>query len=219
MMGDPETTRGLREAMVENQIARRGIRSISVLEAFRRVPRHLFVPEGTPLESCYGDFPLPIGFGQTVSQPYVAALMLEMLGCGQGSRVLEIGSGSGYVLALLLFMGMDPIGIEIVPRLAARARRIVAGVTGASVRIVAADGVHGLPRGAPYDGILVSAAPAGIPEGLSEQLAEGGTMVIPVGTGTQRLARVSRHGGGTAVEYGEYVRFVPLVEPGTRRRT
>lgn len=201
----------LRSAMVEGQIAARGIRDPLLLAAMEKVPRHVFVP-GVDARSAYGDFPVPIGSGQTISQPFIIALMINMTRLRPGHRVLEIGTGSGYQTALLGAMGMDVVSVELRPSLAASARRALeeAGLL-EGVRIICADGYGGWPPAAPYEGIIVSAAPPSVPGELVSQLSEGGRMVVPVGEGVQRLVRVTRRGEGWEMETGEFVRFVPLV--------
>lgn len=207
----------LRSAMVERQIAARGIRDPLLLAAMEKVPRHAFVP-GVDAETAYGDFPVPIGGGQTISQPFIIALMIHMTGLRPGDRVLEIGTGSGYQTAILGVMGMDVVSVELRPSLAASARRALEETgLAAGVRIICADGYGGWLPGAPYDAIIVSAAPPSVPQDLVSQLADGGRMVLPVGEGLQRLVLVKRRGEGWEMETGEFVRFVPLVRPACGR--
>ncbi|NLP05165.1 protein-L-isoaspartate(D-aspartate) O-methyltransferase, partial [Candidatus Fermentibacteria bacterium] len=193
----------LRSAMVEQQIAARGIRDPLLLRAMEKVPRHVFVP-GADARTAYGDFPVPIGSGQTISQPFIIALMIHMTGLRPGDRVLEVGTGSGYQTAILGAMGMDVVSVELRPSLAASARRALEE-TGlmAGIRMVCADGYDGWPPGAPYRGIIVSAAPPSVPQALVSQLSEGGRMVVPVGEGLQRLVLVTRRGGSWEMEAGE----------------
>jgi len=169
-----------RERMVADQIEARGVSDPAVLDAMRRVPRHQFVP-AEYLDQAYDDHPLPIGFGQTISQPYIVALMSEKLGLEPGDRVLEIGTGSGYQAAALAEMGMQVYTIEIIPELAdpAAARLQSLGYTDVQVR--AADGYWGWLEEAPFDAIIVTAAPDHVPQPLVEQLKPGGRMVIPIG--------------------------------------
>jgi len=200
--------------MVAEDLAGAGIRSLRVLEAMGAVPRELFVPAGTPLRVAYADHPLPIGFGQTVSQPFIVALMLELLRVTPGASVLEIGTGSGYQTALLAALGASVVTVEILPGLAVRARRTVTDLLpDADVRFLVADGYEGWAPSAPYDRIVVSASPPSVPEALERQLADGGRMVLPVGGFVQRLLTISRTGGRLSTEESLPVRFVPLVRP------
>ncbi|HNT76909.1 MAG TPA: protein-L-isoaspartate(D-aspartate) O-methyltransferase [Anaerolineae bacterium] len=192
-------------------IRRRGVRDTLVLDALTRVPRDAFVPE-THRCDAYGDYPLPIGYGQTISQPYIVALMTEALSLKSGERVLELGTGSGYQAALLAAMGLDVYTVERIPALyeAARARLDALGYT---VHCKLDDGYVGWSEFAPYDGILVTAAPAEVPEPLWAQLAEGGRLVIPVGPphGYQTLWKFIKHGDRIErVDMGG-VAFVPFI--------
>ncbi len=201
-----------REAMVERQIAARGVADPLVLEAMRAVPRHLFVPDDVRPDA-YGDFPLPIGYGQTISQPYVVALMSEALQLQPGERVLEIGTGSGYQAAVLAQMGMEVFSIEIVPQLAVGAAANLAAAGYPSVVTRAADGYWGWEEHAPFRAIVVTAAPDHVPEPLVAQLAPGGRLVIPIGPvgAVQTLWAFSKDAAGELV--GENlgpVRFVPF---------
>lgn len=198
--------------MVETQLITRGISDPLVLDAMRRIPRHLFVPPGTHPRDAYGDHPLPIGMGQTISQPYIVALMLESLSLTRGDRVLEIGTGSGYQTALLSEMGMDVVSLDILPELCASALSRLVGLGLASrVRIICADGWAGWEPAAPYAGIVVSAAPPVLPGRLPAQLASGGRLSAPVGRAVQQLVTVERTADGFTHTCGEHVRFVPLV--------
>ena len=216
-----ERAERLRRSMVAWQIEARGLDDSNVLEAMGDVPRHLFVPGSVSLEAAYGDYPLSIGHGQTISQPYIVAFMVWQLGLRPGGRVLEIGTGSGYQTAVLDRMGMDVVTVEVIPQLALAARRAVLRYRpGSTARFVVADGYHGWPAGAPYDGIVVSASPPDLPSGLLDQLSEGGSIVTPVGDFTQYLVRVTRGEDGhpeTRVLMG--VRFVPLVDTGSAEAT
>ena len=200
-----------REAMVEHQIRDRGIRDERVLAAMREVPRHLFVPKGYE-RAAYEDRPLPIGEGQTISQPYIVAVMTEQLELAPQDRVLEIGSGSGYQAALLAGLAGTVISIERLEGVAEQARENLAraGVTG--VRIVVGDGTEGYPPEAPYDAIIVTAASPGVPEPLIEQLAEGGRLIAPIGPrDCQDLVKlVKREGKVETIPLGG-VCFVPLI--------
>lgn len=169
-----------RERMVEDQLVRRGIGDRRVLEAMRKVPRHRFVEEALR-DRAYGDHPLPIGEGQTISQPYMVAAMTQLLRLEGAEKVLEIGTGSGYQTAILAELARRVCSIERLPTLAARARRVLEelGYTNAVVKI--ADGTYGWPDEAPFDRVLVTAGAPAVPMPLFQQLAEGGRMVVPIG--------------------------------------
>ncbi len=168
-----------RSRMVDEQIEARLVSDPLVLAAMRAVPRHRFVPPGYQ-DQAYGDHPLPIGYGQTISQPYIVAVMTEALGVGPGDRVLEIGTGSGYQAAVLAEMGIEVYTIEIIPELADRAATTLEDL-GYAVTTRTADGYFGWEEEAPFDAIIVTAAPDHVPQPLVEQLRPGGVMVIPVG--------------------------------------
>jgi protein-L-isoaspartate(D-aspartate) O-methyltransferase len=190
-----------------------GIRDERVLAAFAEVPRRLFVPE--PLqESAEGDHPLPIGYGQTISQPYVVAYMTERLRLAGDERVLEVGTGSGYQTAILARLVEEVFSIEIVPELAARAREVLLDTLGlANVRLRTGDGALGWPEEAPFDRVIVTAAAPEVPPALVDQLAPGGRMILPVGESpeVQMLRVVDRGNDGVAIESDLLpVRFVPL---------
>jgi protein-L-isoaspartate(D-aspartate) O-methyltransferase len=196
--------------MVSEQIEARGVRDPRVLRAMRAVPRHRFVPESRVDEACE-DWPVPIGHGQTVSQPYIVACMIEALGLGPGARVLEIGTGCGYQAAVLAEAGFGVFTVEIVPELAreAASRLSMLGYTG--VRVRQGDGHEGWPEEAPFAGIILAAAPAEVPAALFDQLAPDGVLVAPVGRGAQDLWRHRRTPQGLAGERLLPVRFVPMV--------
>lgn len=199
-----------RQAMVEKQIRRRGVRDERVLDAMRRVPRHWFVPLDM-LYAAYEDEPIAIGEGQTLSQPYVVASMTEVLGLSGTERVLEVGAGSGYQAAVLSLLSREVIALESVSSLAESARTRLAQLGYANVRIECADGSRGLPDAAPFDAILVAAAAPSVPPPLLEQLAEGGRMVIPVGCAEmQTLLVVWKEGGRIRFASLYPCRFVPL---------
>jgi protein-L-isoaspartate(D-aspartate) O-methyltransferase len=175
---DPFTT--ARERMVREQIESRGIRNPDVLRAMCAIPRHLFVPNALRSEA-YGDYPLPIGFGATISQPYIVALMTQLLSPGKHQRVLEIGTGSGYQAALLAQLVSQVYTVEIVPELAEGARITLSALGYSNVAVRLGDGYGGWPEQAPFDRIVVTAAPPDIPPALIAQLAPGGRLVAPVG--------------------------------------
>jgi protein-L-isoaspartate(D-aspartate) O-methyltransferase len=198
------------DRMVREQIEARGVRDPRVLAALRAVPRHLYVPEAWR-DRAYEDGPLPIGEGQTISQPYIVAVMTEQIRPEPGDRVLEIGTGSGYQAAVLARLVARVYSIEIVPELAERARASLAAQGVANVEVVTGDGYRGLPEHAPFDGILVTAAPAEVPQPLVDQLAEGGRLVVPVGGRDQELRVLERTASGIRSETLFPVRFVPFV--------
>ena len=201
----------LRDRMVRRQIVGRGIRDTAVVRAMGEVPRHRFVPEA-PSAAAYGDAPFPIGHGQTISQPYIVAFMAEAADLRPDDRVLEIGTGSGYGAAVLAEVAGEVYTIEIVPELAERARRVLDEVGYDDVRVRTGNGWLGWPEHAPYDAVVVTAAPDEVPEALVEQLAIGGTLVVPVGDLFQEL-RVLRKTPDDLVEEASLpVRFVPMVE-------
>ena len=198
-----------REQMVQEQIEARGIRDARVLAALRKVPRHLFVPP-EERDEAYFDFPLAIGHEQTISQPYIVAFMTEALELRPRDRALEIGTGSGYQAAILAELAAEVYSIEIVPALAheaeARLRRL--GYPNVQVRV--GDGYRGWPDAAPFDAIIVTAAPDHIPQPLVDQLREGGRMVLPLGLWDQELVRLRRSREGIQRESLLPVRFVPM---------
>jgi protein-L-isoaspartate(D-aspartate) O-methyltransferase len=204
-----------RARMVEQQLVARGITDARVLAAMRTVPRHEFVPS-TSRAAAYEDRPLPIGRGQTISQPYVVAAMTELAVLGPHSRVLEIGTGSGYQAAVLAEVAGTVYTIEIVAALAAEAERTLRRLGYDRVHARQGDGTRGWPEAAPFDAILVTAAGPEVPPALRAQLAEGGRLVIPVGTGDQWLEVHRRTREGFEVTRAFPVRFVPLV--GEERR-
>ena len=207
--GSMESER-LREAMVRDQIEARGVRDPRVLAALRAVPRERFVPVAAR-EAAYDDGPLPIGHGQTISQPYIVAVMTELLRPEPGDRVLEIGTGSGYQAAVLAKLVRRVYSIEIVPELASGARRALAELGVENVEVFVGDGYRGLPEHAPFDGILLTAAPREVPQPLVDQLAVGGRLVAPVGGFDQELRVLERTAEGVTTETLFAVRFVPLV--------
>jgi protein-L-isoaspartate(D-aspartate) O-methyltransferase len=199
-----------RARMVREQLVARGIRDARVLEAMGRVPRHELVPEGER-ELAYEDGPLPIGEGQTISQPYIVAAMSEAAALTGGERVLEVGTGSGYQAAVLSLLAREVYTIELEPTLAERARAALARLGCANVRTRTGDGYRGWPEAAPFDAIVVTAAPDHVPPALLEQLAPGGRLVIPVGgQGDQELMVYTKTEHGVKRRHLMPVRFVPL---------
>ena len=198
-----------RLVMVETQIARRNITDENVLEAMRKVPRHLFVPEEYRYES-YRDGPLPIGRGQTISQPYIVAIMTELLKIDSASKVLEIGTGSGYQAAVLAEISDSVYTIEIIPELGRRAEKILDSLGYKSVHVRIGDGYLGWPEAAPFDAVIVTAAAPKIPQPLVDQLKEGGRMVIPVGEFGQDLYLIIKQKDGLVKQSVIPVRFVPM---------
>ena len=200
-----------RERMVEEQLVRRGITDARVLEAMRKVPRHLFVEEALR-DRAYGDHPLPIGEGQTISQPYIVGIMTQLLHLTGTEKVLEIGSGSGYQTAVLAELARRVCSVERIASLAARARATLEAMGYTNVWVRTADGTFGWPDEAPFDRILVSAAAPAVPEPLFEQLVEGGRMVLPVGDPfAQTLTVVDRVGGEKKISADSGCVFVKLI--------
>lgn len=206
-----DPTAHARWEMVERQLRARGLRDERVLEAMRKVPREAFVPS-VERAFTYEDEALPIGFGQTISQPFMVAAMTEALRLAPGDRVLEIGTGSGYQAAILAELSAEVFSIERVPELAERARSILHDLGMANVHVREGDGSLGWPEEAPFDAILVTAAAPEVPAPLREQLSgDGGRLVIPVGTRfEQNLQRVVRRGDEEETELLVPCRFVPL---------
>jgi len=198
-----------RERMVAEQVEARGVRDAATLAAMRAVPRHLFVPSAQ-VGAAYEDHPLPIGHGQTISQPYIVAFMTEALGLRGGETVLEVGTGSGYQAAVLARIASRVYSMEIVEPLAAEARERLSRLQYPNVEVRAGDGYLGWPDAAPFDGIMVTAAAPRIPEPLKEQLKDGGRLVIPVGDELQELVVVTRRGAVFEESRVLPVRFVPM---------
>jgi len=197
--------------MVEYQIAARGIRDQRVLSAMKEVPRHLFVPPPYD-KSAYEDYPLPIGNGQTISQPYIVALMTELLALQSTDRVLEIGTGCGYQAAILAALVQQVTTIERIPEVAGLARVNLAAVGSKNVEVIVGDGSLGYPQKAPYEGIIITAATPSVPRPLIEQLAERGRLVAPVGgRDIQELIQLIKKGGSLNEDHHGGVRFVPLI--------
>lgn len=200
-----------REQMVETQLESRDIQSERVLEAMKKVPRHLFMPASVR-QYAYVDSPVPIGKGQTISQPYIVGLMTQTVDPKPGDRALEVGTGSGYQAAVLGELVQEVYTIEIIPDLAERAEKALAESGYDNVEVRQGDGYQGWPEKAPFDIILITAAPEEIPQPLIDQLAEGGRLVVPVGPQgeIQTLTLVTREKGEVKRTYITDVRFVPM---------
>jgi protein-L-isoaspartate(D-aspartate) O-methyltransferase len=210
-MADTLDEAALRERMVRTQIEARGVRDERVLAAMRDVPRHLFVPGGQE-PYAYEDRPLPIGEGQTISQPFMVAAMTLALNPQAADRILEVGTGSGYQAAVLARLAREVISVERHEPLALRARRALALAGVSNVRVVVGDGSEGFASEAPFDGIIVTAGAPSVPDALRQQLADGGRLVIPVGGGDyQVLHVVTRRGNSFDTRTGEACVFVPLL--------
>ena len=199
----------LRYEMVEFQISARGIFDGRIIKAFQTVPRHMFVPK-EDLFSAYSDRPLPIGRGQTISQPYIVAEMCRLSGLTGEEKVLEIGTGSGYAAAILSMLAVEVYTIERIHSLFESARRTIEKLGYDNVRCINGDGYNGYPDEAPFDVILMSAAPVNIPENLVQQLSENGRIVAPVGRDEQYLIRLKRTPDGLRNSIHGAVRFVPM---------
>lgn len=201
--------------MVRTQIAARGVRDPRVLEAMRRVPRDRFVPASHRADA-WADRPVPIGHGQTISQPYMVALMSEALGLRGSERVLEVGTGSGYQAAVLGELAAEVFSVERIAELGERAARTLEELGSANVTVLIGDGCAGLAAYAPFDAILVAAAAPDVPAALRDQLADGGILVVPVGesAAVQVLTMVRRTGSRFSLEEGTGCRFVPLIGKG-----
>lgn len=212
---DDEVFAALRLRMVQTQLRGRGIRDQRVLEVMARVPRHEFIIERYR-DQAYEDYPLPIGEEQTISQPYIVALMLELLELTSDDHVLEVGTGSGYVTALLAELGKNVVTVERHASLAERARELLQRLGYWNVTVVVGDGSEGCEACAPYNAILVSAAASQVPAPLPAQLADRGRMVIPVGPPeAQQLQVIRRENGQIHTTLREACRFVPLVSGGS----
>lgn len=207
-----DNERSARERMVLYQLEGRGITNPRVLEAMRKVPRHLFVPPDR-VHDAYSDHALPIGAGQTISQPYMVALMTELLNPAPSHRVLEVGTGSGYQAAILAELANEVVTIEREPSLSERAREVLESLGYRNITFVVGDGTEGYPPLAPYDGIIVTAGAPFTPQPLIEQLVPGGRLVIPVGHRYEQVLTVAEkdeQGGLRLSEHG-YCVFVPLI--------
>lgn len=199
-----------RERMVRDQLAARGIKDPKVLDAMKNVPRHMFVPENM-LSHAYSDEPLPIGEGQTISQPYIVAYMTEVLALQGRERVLEIGTGSGYQTAILAEITQQVFTVELIGDLSYRAQEVLKKLEYTNILYKIGDGTYGWTEKAPFDAIVVTAAPDIVPHALEEQLKIGGRMIIPVGSAIQELVFVTRGKKKYRRKKMLPVRFVPLI--------
>ena len=211
-----EDFKAMRERMVETQIKARGIKDTRVLSAMLKVELHLFVPKEYQ-NSAYSDQPLPIGEGQTISQPYIVALMTELLELKGGEKVLEVGTGSGYQAAILAELAEEVYTIEIIENLASSAKALLLDLTYQNITVKAGDGYLGWPEAAPFDAIIITCAPDHIPNPLLEQLKEGGRMVLPVGTYSQELQKLIKRSGKIETIHVTPVIFVPMTGEGVKK--
>ena len=214
-----ETRRTLqREQMVKEQIQGRGITNENVISAMKSVQRHLFVPQNL-VNRAYEDNPLPIGFNQTISQPFVVAYMTEIAALTEEAKVLEIGTGSGYQTAVLAEIVSEVFSIEILPDLAIRSRNLLDDLGYRNLTIKSGDGYQGWPEEAPFDAIVVTAAPNHVPPALIEQLAVGGKLVIPVGQIKQEMTIITKTDSGASTIQTLPVRFVPMTGEAQEQQT
>ena len=210
-----EDFKAMRERMVETQIKARGVKDTRVLSAMLKVERHRFVSKEYQ-NSAYSDQPLPIGEGQTISQPYIVALMTELLELNGGEKVLEVGTGSGYQAAVLAELAKEVYTIEIIETLASSAKKVLLELAYQNITAKAGDGYLGWPEAAPFDAIIVTCAPDHIPNPLLEQLKEGGRMVLPVGTYSQELLKLIKRSGKIETLHVTPVIFVPMTGEGVK---
>ena len=212
MIPDEKILAEQRKDMVEDQIVKRGLKDERVIAAMRKVPRHLFVPLENRSQATQ-DSPVAIGYGQTISQPYIVALMTELLRVKKGEKILEVGTGSGYQAAILAEMGARVFSIEIIPELAQSARANLKASGYGSVRVKTGDGYLGWDQHAPYDALIVTCAPESVPQALLEQLVEGGRIVIPLGSENeiQELYLMKKINGKLVRDAQAPVRFVPMI--------
>ncbi|MFM7472243.1 MAG: protein-L-isoaspartate(D-aspartate) O-methyltransferase [Nodosilinea sp.] len=207
-----------RQQMVHQQLMGRGITDARVLEAMLRVPRHRFVPPNE-VQCAYWDQPLPTSHGQTISQPYIVAFMTDMAAIPAQGRVLEVGTGSGYQAAVLAELATAVYSVEIIDSLAQQAQQTLAELGYQNICIKQGNGYEGWPEHAPYDAIVVTAAPTRVPSALVDQLAMGGKLVVPVGYSSQTILVITRHLTGVSTEYTIPVRFVPMIGEEVGERT
>lgn len=209
--------KAMREKMVETQIKARGVKDPRVLSALLKVERHRFVPKEY-LNSAYSDQPLPIGEGQTISQPYIVALMTELLELKGDEKVLEVGTGSGYQAAILGELAKEVYTIEIIESLASVAKNRLSELGYQNIKVKAGDGYLGWPEVAPFDAIIITCAPDHIPKPLIEQLKEGGRMVVPVGAYAQELKKIAKRSGKIETMDVIPVVFVPMTGEGVKQK-
>jgi len=200
-----------RLAMVE-VIRRHGLTDKKILKAMGAVKRHRFIPDAYRRANAYGDHPCPIGHNQTISQPFIVAYMTWKMDLKPGEKVLEIGTGSGYQAAILAELGTEVYSIEIIPELAEHAKKVLKREGYESIRLLEGDGYKGWPEHAPFDAVIVTCAPANVPQALVDQLREGGRMIVPVGRFNQRLVILRKRKGRIVQENDLAVRFVPMVK-------
>ncbi len=205
----PDQFAELRRRMVRDQLEGRDIRDALVIRAMSKVPRHLFVPPGI-INAAYDDTALPLTHGQTISQPYIVAYMTQALGLEGGEKVLEIGTGSGYQAAVLAEIAGEVYTIEILPELALHAKEVLGDLGYRNIHFRTGDGYLGWPEQAPFDAIIVTAAPDHVPQPLEDQLKRGGRMIIPVGRVEQKLLVIEKGDTGTTRRSSIPVRFVPM---------
>ncbi|MFZ4641308.1 MAG: protein-L-isoaspartate(D-aspartate) O-methyltransferase [Nodosilinea sp.] len=212
--GEPQSAySSQRQQMVHQQLMGRGITDARVLDAMLRVPRHRFVPP-SEVQCAYWDQPLPTSHGQTISQPYIVAFMTNIAAIPAQGRVLEVGTGSGYQAAILAELAATVYSVEIIDSLAQQAQKTLEQLGYQNIHIKQGNGYEGWPEHAPYDAILVTAAPTRVPSALVDQLAMGGKLVVPVGYSSQTILVITRHLTGVSTEYTIPVRFVPMIGEG-----
>ncbi len=216
-LGSRRDYRTMREKMVETQIKSRGVKDERVLSAMLKVERHRFVPEAYESQA-YSDQPLPIGEGQTISQPYIVALMTELLELKGDEKVLEVGTGSGYQAAILAELAKEVYTIEIIEALANSSKELLLRLGYKNIHVKVGDGYLGWPEAAPFDAIIVTCAPDHIPKPLLEQLKEGGRLVVPVGTYSQELKKVVKRSGKIETTDVIPVIFVPMTGEGVKQK-
>jgi len=212
LIGGAQDFKKLRENMVTYQLAKRGIKSKAVLDVMRTVERHWFVPVSL-INEAYSDYPLPIGYGQTISQPYIVAFMTEALDVQTTDKVLEIGTGSGYQAAILSKLSKEVYTIEIIPQLGNQADSLLRALQYSNVSVRVGDGYEGWAEAAPFDAIIVTCSPDHVPKPLQDQLKEGGRMIIPVGDrNVQELVLLTKRKGKLVTQNKLPVLFVPMVD-------